>query len=140
MALSADDLEAVCGGAAGENVLSRSFFQSDSGTGLNIRADWSVVSGPACTKTPELGVSALSYRLQSNALHNSVELSVNGAVYLADSSAVRYGGKDQIFSELASTSIPYFSGAVSLVVVCRFNGSYSGVALPELRAAATINV
>ena len=139
--LGLNDLDAVSGGAAGDSIQSSGFFQSNSGTGLNIQVDWRVVSALSGGKTLEVDVSSLSYSLYSAALQNGVELSVNGALYLADSKAVEYGGRNRISSPLASFSIPVSSpSVVSLSAVWRFRGTYSGVSISELRAGGTVAV
>ena len=66
-----------------------------------------------------------------------VELTVNGAVCHGKSAAVNYSGRSQIASPLASFSIPNLSGTVQLSVVWHFNGSYSGVALGDIRVSGT---
>ena len=138
--LDPDSLSAVSGGAAGASESGSGFFQSDSGTGLNIRADWRVTTDAAGGKTLHVEVSSVSYSLYSAALANGVELYVNGAVYLADSSPVSYGGKAQTRNTLATYSIPNLSGLYTVCVVWRFNGSYSNVKLTELRATGTVSV
>ena len=122
---------------AGGSVLNSGFFMSDTGTGLNIRADWSVVRGVAGEKTLEVQVSTLSYSLNSIEMPSGVELTVNGAVFIGKSAAVNYSGRSQIASPLASFSVPNLSGTVQLSVVWHFNGSYSGTALSDIRASGT---
>ena len=85
-------------------------FQSDTGTGLNIRVDWSVVRGVRGEKTLEVQVSTLSYSLYSIEMPSGVELTVNGAVSVGKSAAVNYSGRSQIASPLASFSVPNLSG------------------------------
>ena len=138
--LSLKDLGGVSGGTSGGSLLSSGFFQSNTGTGLNIRADWRVVKGDTGEKTLEVQVSSLSYSLSSIELPNGVELNVNGAVYIGKSAAVCYNGSGQIASPLASFSVPNLSGTVQLSVVWHFNGSYSGVALRDIRASGTVIV
>lgn len=138
--LSLNDLAAVSGGTSGGNALSSGFFQSNTGTGLNIRVDWSVFSDGAGGKKLEVQVSSVSYSLSSIALPSGVELNVNGSVYVGASAAVSYAGKSQIASPLAGFSIPDVSGSVQLTAVWHFNGTYSGVTLNDIQAAATIVV
>ena len=118
----------MSGGTSINGILTNGSFQSDTGTGLNIRVDWSVVSDNLGTKTLEVQVSSLSYSLSSIELASGVELTVNGAVYIGKSAAVRYDGKALISTPLASFSIPNLSGTVKLTAVWHFNGSYSGTA------------
>lgn len=135
--LHLDELERVSGGAGSGEVLNSGFFLSNTGTGLNIRADWSVVRDLMGMKVLEVRVSACSYSLSSIALENAVELSVNGAVYVSNSAAVDYRGRDMTSNLLASFSIPNLVGSVTLAAVWRFRGTYSGVALNEIRAEGT---
>ena len=135
--LSLNDLDGVSGGASGGSVLSSGSFRSDTGTGLNIRVDWSVVKDVMGEKTLEVQVSSLSYSLSSIEMPSGVDLTVHGAVYHGKSVAVNYSGRSQIASPLASFSIPNLSGTVQRSVVWHFNGSYSGVALGDIRASGT---
>ena len=61
--LSLNDLDDVNGGTAGGSVMNSGSFQSNTGTGLNIRVDWSAVRGVMGEKTLEIQVSTLSYSL-----------------------------------------------------------------------------
>ncbi len=135
--LSLNDLEGVSGGVTGGSVLNSGSFQSDTGTGLNIRVDWSAVRGVTGEKTLEVLVSTLSYSLNSIEMPGGVELTVNGDVYVGKSAAVNYSGRSQITSPLASFSVPNLSGTVQLGAVWHFKGSYSGVALGDIRASGT---
>ena len=65
---------------------------------------------------------------------------MNGSVYVGKSAAVSYGGKALIATPLASFSVPNLSGMVQLAAVWHFNGSYSGKALRDIRAAGTAYV
>ena len=137
MELSLNDLDGVSGGVTGGSVLNSGSFQSNTGTGLNIRVDWSVVKGVMGEKTLEVQVSTLSYSLYSIEMPSGVELTVNGAAFIGKSAAVNYSGRSQITSPLASFSVPNLSGTVQLSAVWHFNGSYSGVALSDIRASGT---
>ncbi len=138
-ALSVNQLDAVVGGAGG-SVISQGSFQSNTGTPLNIQVNWRAVSGGAAGKTLEVDVSAVSYKLYTSADYNGVQLTVNGAVYSSGSQAIEYGGSGVATSPLASFSVPNVSGSVQLSVVWHFNGSYSGVSLQDVRAAAAVYI
>ena len=73
--MSLNDLNGVGCGTAGSSVLNSGAFQSDTGTGLNIRVDWSVVRGVMGEKTLEVQVSTLSYSLYSIEMPSGVVLS-----------------------------------------------------------------
>ena len=138
--LSLDDLNSVSGGAAGESVVTSGSFTSNTGTALNIQVDWSVVKTLAGTKELKVSVSTWSYSLNSISLEKGVELTVNGALYCADSAAINYGGQTQASNLLASFSIPNLSGTVNLSAVWHFRGSYSGVELNDIRVEGTVTV
>ncbi len=134
--LTLEELDEVSGGAGSGTACSGS-FRSNTGTGLNILVEWNVVAGLLGDKTLEVKVSTWSYSLSNTSLDNGVELHVNGALYLAKSNPIDYRGAEQSANLLASFSIPNLSGTVSLSVVWHFRGSYSGVALNEIRAEGT---
>jgi hypothetical protein len=113
-------------------------FRSDTGTGLNIQVDWNVVQGILGDTTLEVRVSTWSYSLTNASLENSVELRVNGALYMADSNPILYLGSTQSANQLASFTVPNVTGQVKLSVIWHFRGSYSGVALKEIHAEGTI--
>ena len=133
--LSLNDLDAVSGGSSGGTVINSGSFVSNTGTKLNIMVSWSVVAGGLGQKTLEVQVSAVSYSLVSSALNSGVELTVNGMVYAQNSSPVNYRGNAQVANVLASFSIPNLSGTVNLSAVWHFRGTYSGIALDDIRAS-----
>ncbi len=64
----------------------------------------------------------------------------NGMLYTGTATPVNYGGNTMVTNRLASFAIPGVSGAVSLNAVWHFNGSYSGVAIGDIRASGVANV
>ena len=78
--LGVDQLEGVAGGAGGYGTTQGS-FQSNTGTYLDIVVNWSAVDNGAGSKTLNVDVSTLSYKLYTSADYNGVQLTVNGAVY-----------------------------------------------------------
>ncbi len=138
--LTMDDLEAVSGGAGAGGEQPGGFFVSNTGTGLNIRVDWSVSGSSFGGKTLNVQVSTVSYSLNSIALPGGVEVTANHQTYVAESAAVNYGGSSQISTLLASFSIPNLSGSVQLSAVWHFNGTYSGVALHDISASGNAYV
>ena len=135
--LSDSELGKVAGGVGGTVVASGS-FTSRTGTQLNLLVNWLVQSDGYGQKTLYVDVNATSYSLYSNG--GGVELTVNGMVYTANASSVNYGGSSLVTNRLASFTVPGVSGAVSLNAVWHFNGSYSGVALGDIRASGVANV
>lgn len=135
--LSDHELDQVAGGFGGETLASGS-FASSTGTNLNLLVNWSVQADSYGQKTLYVDVCTTSYSLYSNG--GGVELTANGMVYSATAAAVNYGGGALATNRLASFAIPGASGAVTLSAVWHFNGSYSGVAIGDIRANGIANV
>ena len=135
--LSDSELGKVAGGVGGTVVASGS-FTSNTGTQLNLLVNWLVQSDGYGQKTLYVDVNTTSYSLYSNG--GGVELTVNGMVYTANASSVNYSGSSLVTNRLVSFTVPGVSGAVSLSAVWHFNGSYSGVALGDIRASGVANV
>lgn len=110
-------------------------FASDTGTGLNIRVDWYTLPGG---QTLQLEVSCLSYSIYSAAQWQSVQLSVGGRSYAADSRAVSYDGSDLVVSPLASFTVDTPPSGSPISVTWNYKGSYSGKELNEITASGTI--
>ena len=138
--LNLNELDAVSGGTSGNTVLNSGSFQSETGTGLDIRVDWSVVENGVGEKTVEVQVSSLSFRLSCMEMDNGVELTVNGAVYMGKSAGVECTERGKFVSPLAGFSIPDLSGIVEASAVWHFNGSYSGTPLRDIRATGVFIV
>ncbi len=137
--LSADQLNGVSGGAGG-GVTSQGSFTSNTGTNLDICVDWRVLSGGSGGKTLQIDVSTVSYKLYTSADANGVQLSVNGVYYYGASNAINYGGSGKVTNPLCSFTVPNVSGSVMLSVVWYFKGTYSGISLQQISAAAAIYV
>ena len=128
--LGVDQLDNIAGGAGGYGTTQES-FQSNTGTYLDIVVNWSAVDNGAGSKTLNVDVSTLSYKLSTSADYNGVQLTVNGAVYTT-------GGR--VTNPLASFSVPNVSGTLQVSVSWRFNGTYNGTPLKTITAQSTISV
>lgn len=114
-------------------------FRSDTGTYLNIVAEWSAVPDGG-SATLQVDVYALSYSLHTDALASAVELTVNDETYTADSAAVHYDGSEPTRSPLASFHVDVPVGGVGMSIVWHYRGSYSGVALDDIAAAGAAQI
>lgn len=110
-------------------------FASDTGTGLNIRVDWYTLPGG---QRLQVDVFCVSYSIYSAAQWQSVQLSVDGQTYAADSRAVSYDGKDQVASPLASFTVDAPPSGSPITVTWNYKGSYSGQDLNEIVASGSI--
>ena len=125
--------------------LSSGSFSSDTGTGLNITADWTVQSLDQEQVSVTVTVSVISFTLQTQALPNSVNIGLDGNYVSLDAPAIFYDGGGQVRSALASHTftVPLSansSRAMALQVEWQYNGSYGGVELPVLECGGSINV
>ena len=111
-------------------------FSSDTGTGLNIRADWYTLPGG---QTLQVDVYCVSYSIYSNAQWQSVQLTVGGQTYAADSRAISHDGSDQVVSPLASFTVDAPPSGSTATVTWNYKGSYSGKQLDEIVATGSIN-
>lgn len=115
-------------------------FRSATGTGLNLVVDWGArsIGGDAVSLT--VTFSAQSYSFYTSALYNSLELTVNGKTYTANSPAVSYDGSDLTTTPLATFTVEVPRGTATLDAVWHYKGSYSGVELTEITASAAIDL
>ena len=125
--------------------LSSGSFSSDTGTGLNIVADWTVQSLDQEQVSVTVSVSVISYTLQTQSLPNSVNIGLDGNYVSLDAPAIFYDGGGQVRSALAAHTftVPLSansSRAMALQVEWQFNGSYGGTELPVLECGGSINV
>ena len=130
-------MEKVAGGYGGE-LISTGSFASQTGTSLNLFVNWSAVSDAFGQKTLNVAVSATSASLQSAALPNSVELTVNGMVYSATPNPIDYSGG------MTSHPLAYFTvqnavGPANISVAWHFNGVIGGVPVGTIWASGMAN-
>ena len=111
-------------------------FSSNTGTGLNIRADWYTLPGG---QTLQVDVYCVSYSIFSSAQWQAVQLSVGGQTHAADSRAISHDGSDQVVSPLASFTVDAPPNGSPISVTWNYKGSYSGKQLDEIVATGNIN-
>jgi len=112
-------------------------FQSDSGTGLNLLVEWSAYSDAAGGYRMTVDVSAASYSFYTDALYNSIEITVGEERYALSSPQVRYDGTELAVTPLVSQTVNVSGGSVPISVVWNYKGSYSGVELESITASGT---
>ena len=115
-------------------------FRSDTGTGLNLLVDWGARSTAGETVSLIVDFSAQSYSFYTSALYSSLELTVNGKTYSANSPAVSYDGSDLMTTPLATFTVEVPRGTTTLDAVWHYKGSYSGKELTDITASATIDL
>ena len=123
------------------NQLASGSFRSDTGTGLNLRADWRVYTDDAGAHKMRVDLSVSSYRLVVGPLWNSLVLTVDGRSYYADSPAVNYEGETVTSTPLYSFVIDAPAGnSFNFSAAWNFHGSYSGTDLNSIVASGVIQL
>lgn len=125
--------------------LSSGSFRSDTGTGLNIVADWSVQSLNQNQVTVTVSVSAISFALHTQTLPNAVNIGLNGQYVSLEAPAINYDGGEQMITSLASRSFTVdlpsnSSTTLALQVEWQFNGVYGGTELPVIECGGSISI
>ena len=113
-------------------------IRSDTGTGLNMQANWRVYADASGKLKLQVDVNAVSYSFYTDALYQAVVLTVGGSSYSANSAAVQYGGKDLITSPIASFTVDAPPSGTPISVVWNYKGSYSGKPLDQIIASGTV--
>lgn len=114
-------------------------FQSDTGTGLNLLVEWKAY-GLSGNYEVAVDVSALSYGFYTDALYNSIVITVGEQSVALSSPAVRYDGEELVTTPLVSHSLDADPGIVPISVVWNYKGSYSGVELESITASGTADL
>lgn len=112
-------------------------FSSDTETYLNLQVDWSAYNTDSGAVMLKVEVSAVSYSFYTSALYNSIEVTVNGTTYYANSPEVAYDGSELKITPMASFTVPVDTGNTDISVVWHYKGSYSGVELGDIKAEGT---
>ena len=132
-----------------QTTLATGSFSSDTGTWLNITADWSVKSLNQEQVQVTVSVSAVSYALQTQALSRTLNISLDGQYVSLDAPAINYTGESQVASSLGTQNFTVdlpanSSKALALQVEWQFGGTYGGpngtLELPVLECGGAINV
>ena len=114
-------------------------FRSDTGTGLEIVADWSL-SGSGAETRLSLTLSAESYSLQTREIWKGAALTLGGETFEFDTEAVDFAGPGQGTSVLGTLEA-VIDGSVLPAQVehsWHFQGSYGGEELEYITASGTI--
>ena len=109
-------------------------LRSDTGTGLNIAADWETFTDADGSAKLRVSVSVSSYSFFTSSLYQSIVLTVDGADYSADSPAISYDGADAITTPMAAFTVDAPPNGTHISVVWNYRGSYSGKQIETIRA------
>ncbi|MBR4550138.1 MAG: hypothetical protein IKO83_09540 [Oscillospiraceae bacterium] len=133
-----------------QTTLASGSFSSQTGTWLNITADWSAKSLSQDHVEVTVSVAAVSYALHYVAYPGSLNISLDGQYVSIDPPSITYDGGDQAVHALGTTSFTVDlpannSKAMLLQVEWQFNGemgSPSGerILLPVIECGGTINL
>ena len=133
--ISEEELEKVSGGASGSDMVATGLISSDSGTQLNIVAEWKA----RADKAFQVDVSVLSYSLQVTGMSQAVELNINGAVYFSNSASINYSGTARTMTPLASflvNNLP--GGSYNITVTWHYNGAYNSLPIGDITASGVV--
>lgn len=114
-------------------------FRSDTGTGLNLLVEWSAYALSGNYQV-DVAVSALSYGFYTDALYDSITITVGGKSVVVSSPKVSYDGDELVTTPLVSHSLDADPGIVPISVVWNYKGSYSGVELESITASGTADL
>lgn len=110
-------------------------FTSNTGTGLNIKVDWNAYNDAYGNVMLKVKIYASHYSFYTSALWNTVQVTVGGQTYYANSPDISYDGNDLKYTELASFDIPASTGNVAIDVLWQYRGTYSGKDLGDITAS-----
>ena len=118
-------------------------YHSETGVGLNIRADWSAVTVSDTQVDVTVAVSVDSYSLHCQASPYSVNVSLAGQYVSLDAPAIDYDGTAAINTKLASRTFtvnlsPGQSDSFHLDVAWSFGGVYQEMELPSIECGGDI--
>ncbi len=126
-------------------VIGSGSFTSDTGTPLNLRADWTATVLDSERVEVTVNVYLVSYQIEVRELSNAVNVSVGDQSASADSPAIKWENNTRLETLLASTvhtlSLPSGSSAsFPLAAQYQFGGTYSKVELPVIECGGTIEL
>ena len=118
-------------------------FASQTGTGLDLKVDWGVVTLSANEITVSITVSVYSGALYSNAVPLGIH--VGGEYVTLNSNPVSYDGGGMSYHTLGSKNFTVMAPAgqttsVPVEISWHFGGTYGGVDLPVIECGSYINV
>lgn len=124
------------------NPIATGSFASKTGTGLDMRADWSVVITGANTATVTVNVYSVSYSLYLNENDYGLKISLGNQYTSAATPSLSYDGSSQKATLIGtkSFSVDTSKGAVSLplAVEWHYMGSYGGVEIDVIECGGKI--
>ena len=126
-------------------VIGSGSFTSDTGTPLNIRADWTATVLDSENVEVTVNVYLISYQIEVRELYDAVNVSVGDQYASANSPAIKWENNTRLESLLASTvhtlRLPSGSSAsFPLAAQYQFGGTYSKVDLPVIECGGTIEL
>ncbi len=126
-------------------VIGSGSFTSDTGTPLNLRADWTATVLDSERVEVTVNVYLISYQIEVRELYNAVNVSVGDQYASENSPAIKWENNMRLETLLASTvhtlSLPSGSSASFPVAVqYQFGGTYSKVELPVIECGGTIEL
>ena len=128
---------------AGTNIGSGT-VRSDTGTGLDIHADWSAVISGKDTADITVKVYADCYSLYTTATPDALNIALDGDNVSLPMPAIERDGTDGAGSVVINThtfTVPLAAGElreIPLDVTLKYQGSYSGVSLDEIECGGTL--
>ena len=126
-------------------VIGSGSFTSDTGTPLNLRADWTATVLDAERVEVTVNVYLVSYQIEVRELYNAVNVSVGDQYASENSPAIKWENNTRLETLLASTvhtlSLPAGSSdSFPVAVQYQFGGTYSKVELPVIECGGTIEL
>ena len=126
-------------------VISSGSFTSDTGTPLNLRADWTATVLDSERVEVTVNVYLISYQIEVRELYNAVNVSVGDQYASENSPAIKWENNTRLETLLASTvhtlSLPSGSSdSFPVAVQYQFGGTYSKVELPVIECGGTIEL
>ena len=108
-------------------------FRSDTGTSLNIIADWSL-----SVSTLTINVDTESHTLYSSGAPGAASVSVNGRTVYFDTEDIEFEGWGPVRNELGSVTVEGVTAPAEVEVTWYFRGSYGGTELETITASGTV--
>ncbi len=120
-------------------------FVSNTGVGLNIRADWSVVSVDNSNVEITVKISTDSYAMQLQAVPYAVKLCVGEQYVTVDGPELNYSGDGLINTPFGSKTFTVYapvgsSVSVPVAVEWHYGGTYSDMVLDVSECGGYINI
>ena len=117
-------------------------FRSDTGTGLEIIADWTA-TGSGSTANVSIELYAECYSLRCTAIPYGAALTIGGSTYTFDTAEVNSDSETltRVLLGSITVSVPLANGQLDTdaEVVWRFGGSYGGEELETITASGHIS-